>query len=168
MARLLSFENANLFPEILVVGVARVLFGEEGAGQAITRHIRHFRRIYVEIWHHCVEFVLVLVGYEVIRSRICMHILELVFVQMIIVEQRIDHQVKHVVDHPRQQALEQVVALLEARVCVHLYEVCVQLLVHYEVVAEELKCIFLGAEFGLDRFEGIADVFDHGLPELII
>ena len=87
---------------------------------------------------------------------------------MRVIEEWVENDVQHVVEHAGQQLLQEVVALLEARIGVDFYQVRVQLLVHDEIVAKELERQFLRLQLGLDCSERQPYVLHHGLPELLV
>ena len=54
-------------------------------------------------------------------------------------ERNVDSELQHVLDHPRQQALEQLTRLFEARVGVHFDQPRVEVFVEDEVIAKEFE-----------------------------
>jgi len=59
------------------------------------------------------------------------------------VEDWVESQIQHIVKHPWDHVLKQVVALLETRVGIHLNQDQVQVLVKNEVVPKQLKGVVL-------------------------
>lgn len=77
-------------------------------------------------------------------------------------EYLINGQLQHVFEHARQVRLQHLGALLEARICVHLDEPRVEVLVQNKVVAEQLKAVLalVRVNCATHRVERLDD---HGL-----
>ena len=51
----------------------------------------------------------------------------------------IDRQLEHVIKHARYEYFEYLGALFDARICVDFNQPCVEILIQYEIVAEQLE-----------------------------
>ena len=74
-------------------------------------------------------------------------------------EDRVEHDVQGVIDHSGKQFPEQLVGFLQAGVRIHFNQVSVEVLVHNEIVTEQLECVFLLADLALNGLEGLNDHF---------
>lgn len=83
------------------------------------------------------------------------------------IENGVDHDVEHVVQHPGKELSEKFVALFQARVRVCFNKDIVQLFIQEKIVAHELKGVILHSYLTFDWFDGVLDDLDGSGFEFI-
>ena len=83
------------------------------------------------------------------------------------IENGVNHDVEHVVQHSGKELSEKFVALFQARVCVCFNKDIVQLFIKEKIIAHELKGVILHSYFTFDCFDGVLDDLDGSGFEFI-